>query len=51
MMECLKGGENMKKEYSKPALEVLDVKMTMAGPGVAIVDAFQDDPDEVQHYS
>ncbi|AIQ67004.1 MULTISPECIES: paeninodin family lasso peptide [Paenibacillus] len=41
----------MKKEYSKPALEVLDVKMTMAGPGVAIVDAFQDDPDEVQHYS
>ncbi|SDM93329.1 hypothetical protein SAMN05216191_12166 [Paenibacillus jilunlii] len=51
MRECLKGGENMKKEYSKPALEVLDVKMTMAGPGVAIVDAFQDDPDEVQHYS
>ncbi|MHA6533901.1 paeninodin family lasso peptide [Paenibacillus sp. BAC0078] len=41
----------MKKEYSKPELEVLDVKMTMAGPGVAIVDSFQDDPDEIQHYS
>ncbi|MBW4082045.1 paeninodin family lasso peptide [Paenibacillus sp. S150] len=41
----------MKKEYSKPALEVLDVKMTMAGPGISIADSFQDDPDEVVHYS
>lgn len=41
----------MKKEYSKPALEVLDVKMTMAGPGLAIADSFQDDPDEIVHYS
>ncbi|WP_054943853.1 paeninodin family lasso peptide [Paenibacillus ihuae] len=41
----------MKKEYSKPALEVLDVKMTMAGPGISIADSFQDDPDEIVHYS
>ncbi|WP_249896758.1 paeninodin family lasso peptide [Paenibacillus sp. PK3_47] len=41
----------MKKEYSKPALEVLDVKMTMAGPGFAIADSFQNDPDETVHYS
>lgn len=41
----------MKKEYSKPALEVLDVKMTMAGPGLSIADSFQDDPDEIVHYS
>ena len=26
----LKGGDNMKKEWKKPTLEVLDVKMTMA---------------------
>ncbi|WP_150275919.1 paeninodin family lasso peptide [Paenibacillus tepidiphilus] len=41
----------MKKEYSKPALEVLDVKMTMAGPGFTIADSFQNDPDEIVHYS
>ncbi|AIQ15972.1 MULTISPECIES: paeninodin family lasso peptide [Paenibacillus] len=41
----------MKKEYSKPALEVLDVKMTMAGPGFKLADSFQDDPDEIVHYS
>ncbi|WP_151736836.1 paeninodin family lasso peptide [Paenibacillus tengchongensis] len=41
----------MKKEYSKPALEVLDVKMTMAGPGLTIADSFQNDPDEIVHYS
>jgi hypothetical protein len=27
--ELIKGGENMKKEWQKPNLEVLDVKMTM----------------------
>lgn len=41
----------MKKEYSKPALEVLDVKMTMAGPGLTIADSFQADPDEIVHHS
>ncbi|AIQ39329.1 paeninodin family lasso peptide [Paenibacillus sp. FSL R7-0297] len=41
----------MKKEYSKPALEVLDVKMTMAGPGIAIADSFQSDPEEIVNHS
>ncbi|NQX48310.1 paeninodin family lasso peptide [Paenibacillus tritici] len=41
----------MKKEYSKPALEVLDVKMTMAGPGIAIADSFQADPEEIVSHS
>lgn len=41
----------MKKEWSTPTLEVLDVKMTMAGPGQAIPDAFQPDPDEHVNYS
>ncbi|WP_134702561.1 paeninodin family lasso peptide [Ammoniphilus sp. YIM 78166] len=40
----------MKKQWQKPALEVLDVKMTMAGPGVTTPDAFQPDPDETIHY-
>lgn len=41
----------MKKEWTVPALEVLDVKMTMAGPGNAKPDAFQPDPDELVHYT
>lgn len=41
----------MKKEWSAPALEVLDIKMTMAGPGEAIPDGVQPDPDETVHYS
>ena len=41
----------MKKEWSIPALEVLDVNMTMAGPGAAIPDGVQPDPDETVHYS
>lgn len=43
----------MKKEWKKPELEILDINMTMAGPGLRIVDAFQDDPDheEADHYS
>ncbi|GIO99068.1 paeninodin family lasso peptide [Paenibacillus sp. FSL W8-0187] len=41
----------MKKEWSVPALEVLDIKMTMAGPGSAIPDAVQPDPDEMVHTS
>lgn len=41
----------MKKEYNTPSLEVLDINMTMAGPGFAIADSFQSDPDEIVHYS
>ncbi|WP_141136869.1 paeninodin family lasso peptide [Paenibacillus herberti] len=40
----------MSKQWNKPSLEVLDVKLTLAGPGVAIPDSF--DPDEeTQHHS
>lgn len=41
----------MKKEWKEPALEVLDVKMTMGGPGIATPDGVQPDPDEDVHYS
>lgn len=41
----------MKKEWSIPVLEVLDMNMTMAGPGGTIPDGVQPDPDEVIHYS
>ncbi|WP_410513570.1 paeninodin family lasso peptide [Paenibacillus sp. BR2-3] len=41
----------MKKEYSKPSLEVLNVNMTMLGPGKAKPDAIQPDPDEPVNYS
>ncbi|RDI45695.1 paeninodin family lasso peptide [Falsibacillus pallidus] len=41
----------MKKVWEEPKLEVLDVKMTMAGPGKATPDAVQDDVDETVHYS
>lgn len=41
----------MKKEYNTPSLEVLDINMTMAGPGERIADSFQADPTEVVHYS
>ena len=35
----------MKKQWQQPALEVLDVNMTMAGPGIKTPDAVQPDPD------
>ncbi|EIT86520.1 hypothetical protein A374_03079 [Fictibacillus macauensis ZFHKF-1] len=41
----------MKKEWNTPVLEVLDVNMTMAGPGLRIADAVQPDEDETVHYS
>ena len=41
----------MKKEYSRPSLEVLDVNMTMLGPGKAKPDSVQEDPDEIVNYS
>lgn len=43
----------MKKEWKKLSFEVLDINMTMAGPGIRIADEFNDDPDEheADHYS
>jgi hypothetical protein len=40
-----------KKSWQQPMLEVLDINMTMAGPGIAIPDDVQNDPDEDVHYS
>jgi hypothetical protein len=40
-----------KREWNAPALEVLNVKMTMAGPGIHLPDAVQPDPTEVIHFS
>lgn len=40
-----------KKAWQQPALEVLNVNMTMAGPGIATPDAVQPDPTEVIHFS
>ncbi|WP_339147752.1 MULTISPECIES: paeninodin family lasso peptide [unclassified Sutcliffiella] len=39
------------KSWKKPELEILDVNMTFAGPGIRIPDAVQHDPDEDVHYS
>lgn len=41
----------MKKIWEQPELEVLNVSMTMAGPGIKTPDAVQDDVDETVHYS
>ncbi|MFB5674552.1 paeninodin family lasso peptide [Paenibacillus terreus] len=41
----------MKKTWETPELEVLDVKMTLAGPGKALPDAVQPDEDEPVNYS
>lgn len=38
-----------KKVWQSPTLEVLDVKMTMAGPGIRTPDAAQPDPDAHDH--
>ncbi|SCN07069.1 Uncharacterized protein BCINRASA_04226 [Bacillus wiedmannii] len=47
----MKGGDIMKKDWTIPTLEVLDINMTMAGPGLKTPDAVQPDVDEVVHYS
>jgi hypothetical protein len=47
----LKGGETMKKEWQKPELEILDINMTMAGPGHHLPDSVQPDPDDPVKYS
>jgi hypothetical protein len=43
----------MKKPWETPSLEVLDISMTMAGPGLRYADDYNDDPDpeERDHYS
>ncbi|MEK4357131.1 paeninodin family lasso peptide [Paenibacillus sp. FSL M7-1455] len=41
----------MKKEWTAPALEILDINMTMAGPGETTPDAVQPDPDEHVHHT
>lgn len=43
----------MKMQWKKPELEVLDVAMTMAGPGLRTPDGYQPDPDpeDMVHYS
>jgi len=40
-----------KKEWQALSLEVLDVSMTMAGPGLKTPDDVQPDPTEMIHYS
>ncbi|WP_164667423.1 paeninodin family lasso peptide [Virgibacillus doumboii] len=39
----------MQKEWERPVLEVLDISMTMQGPGIRDVDATFEDEDEVAH--
>ncbi|WML45837.1 paeninodin family lasso peptide [Neobacillus sp. PS3-40] len=41
----------MKKEWKKLELEVLNINMTMAGPGIKTPDAVQPDCDEMVNYS
>jgi hypothetical protein len=41
----------VKKQWENPTFEVLDVKMTMAGPGIHLPDGVQPDPTEVIHHS
>ncbi|MCP3029180.1 paeninodin family lasso peptide [Halobacillus sp. A5] len=40
----------MSRKWKEPKLEVLDVNLTMAGPGLTIPDAEQHDPDEDVHH-
>ncbi|MFE4350606.1 paeninodin family lasso peptide [Peribacillus butanolivorans] len=39
----------MKKEWQTPKLEVLNINMTMAGPGLTIPDSTISDVDETHH--
>lgn len=41
----------MKQEWNTPKLEVLNVEMTMAGPGIKTPDGHQPDPTEMIHFS
>jgi len=37
------------KKWIKPELDVLNIGMTMAGPGIRTPDAVQPDPDAPEH--
>ena len=39
----------MKRQWKTPLLEVLNVNMTMNGPGIRDVDATYEDDDEMVH--
>ena len=39
----------MKRNWQKPELEILELKMTMAGPGIRTPDDVQPDPDAMEH--
>ncbi|WP_047983997.1 paeninodin family lasso peptide [Ornithinibacillus californiensis] len=39
----------MKKEWKQPALEILDFRYTLMGPGIRDVDFTYEDEDEVAH--
>ncbi|MBT2704878.1 paeninodin family lasso peptide [Chryseobacterium sp. ISL-80] len=39
----------MKKAWIKPELEILNIQMTMGGPGLRTPDAVQTDPDAPDH--
>jgi|GEM_PF-782740 len=39
----------MQKQWKAPELEVLNISMTMAGPGIKTPDAVQPDPDAHDH--
>ncbi|MFM9276966.1 paeninodin family lasso peptide [Paenibacillus jiagnxiensis] len=41
----------MKKTWETPEMEVLNVKMTLAGPGKKTPDAVQPDEDDPVQYS
>ncbi|RLL42772.1 paeninodin family lasso peptide [Oceanobacillus piezotolerans] len=45
----------MKKEWRNPELSILNINLTMAGPGIKTPDEVQPDPDahehDVVHYS
>jgi hypothetical protein len=40
-----------KKSWLPPSLDILPIHETAAGPGIKILDDFQNDPDEPDHYS
>jgi hypothetical protein len=41
----------MKKVWETPELKVLNINMTMAGPGIKTPDGVQPDPTEMIHHS
>lgn len=51
----MKGGGKMdkqtKKAWETPILDILDINLTMAGPGTLKPDAIQSDPDEIVNFT